>query len=116
MDKFAADMAVDFRPFGVAAVSLWMGAVLTERLQNIIAAADGGLAHIEAVAETPEFTGQVIAALYDDPDLLARSGRTLIGAEVARDYGIADRDGRQPPSFRDLMQVEPAHYQGRLNP
>ena len=36
LDKFAADMAVDFRPFGVAVVSIWMGAVLTERLQQII--------------------------------------------------------------------------------
>jgi NAD(P)-dependent dehydrogenase (short-subunit alcohol dehydrogenase family) len=114
MDKFAADMAVDFEPFGVAAVSIWMGAVLTERLQQIIAAADGSLAHIEAVAESPEFTGHVIAALYDDPDLLTRTGRTLIGAELARSYGITDLNGRQPPSFRDLMKVEPARYQGRL--
>jgi NAD(P)-dependent dehydrogenase (short-subunit alcohol dehydrogenase family) len=112
LDKFAADMAVDFRPFGVAAVSIWMGAVLTERLQQVI---DSGpeFAYLDDIAETPEFTGHVIAALAADPDVLAVSGRTLIGAEVAQQYGITDRDGRQPPSMRDLMSVEPVNYQGK---
>jgi NAD(P)-dependent dehydrogenase (short-subunit alcohol dehydrogenase family) len=112
LDKFAADMAVDFRPFGVAAVSIWMGAVLTERLQQII---DSGpeFAHLDDIAETPEFTGHVIAALAADPDVLAVSGRTLIGAEAARQYGITDRAGRQPPSVRQWMRVAPVSYQGR---
>ena len=112
LDKFAADMAVDFRPFGVAAVSIWMGAVLTERLQHVI---DSGpeFAYLDDIAETPEFTGHVIAALAADPDVLAVSGRTLIGAEVARQYGITDRGGRQPPSMRDLMSVEPVNDQGK---
>ena len=113
LDKFAADMAVDLEPFGVAAVSIWMGAVLTERLYEIISR-DPNLSYIEQIGESPEFTGHVIAALYDDPELLSLTGRTLIGAEVALQYGITDRDGRQPPSFRDLMQVEPARYRGRL--
>jgi NAD(P)-dependent dehydrogenase (short-subunit alcohol dehydrogenase family) len=112
LDKFAADMAVDFRPFGVAAVSIWMGAVLTERLQQVI---DSGpqFAYLDDIAETPEFTGHVIAALAADADVLTISGRTLIGAEVARQYGITDRGGRQPPSMRQLMHVEPANYQQR---
>jgi len=110
LDKFAADMAVDFRPFGVTAVSIWMGAVLTERLQQII---DSGpeFAYLAGIAETPEFTGHVIAALAADPDVLAVSGRTLIGAEVAEAYGICDTGGRRPPSVRDLMSVEPVNYQ-----
>ncbi len=37
MDKMAADMAVDFRDFGIASVSIWMGILLTERLKNIVA-------------------------------------------------------------------------------
>jgi NAD(P)-dependent dehydrogenase (short-subunit alcohol dehydrogenase family) len=113
LDKFAADMGVDFRPFGIAVVSIWMGAVLTERLQQIII--DGGpeLAYLTDIAESPEFTGHVIAALAADPDALAMSGRTLIGAELARHYGISDAGGRRPPSVRDLMSVEPVNYQGK---
>jgi NAD(P)-dependent dehydrogenase (short-subunit alcohol dehydrogenase family) len=113
MDKFAADMAVDFRPFGVSAVSIWMGVVLTERVQQIIESGPE-LAYLGDIAETPEFTGHVIAALASDPDILAVSGRALIGAEVARQYGISDSDGRHPPSVRDLMSVEPATYHGRI--
>jgi len=117
MDRLAADLAVDFRPFGVAAVSLWLGAVLTERLRQIIANGGPELAYLTDIAETPEFTGHVIAALAADPDVLTVSGRTLIGAEVARQYGITDAGGRQPPSVRDLMSVEPANYQqGRKAP
>ncbi len=112
LDKFAADMAVDFRPFGVAAVSIWMGAVLTERLRRIIDG-DPGLAYLAGIAETPEFTGHVIAALAADPDVLAVSGRTLIGAEVARQYGLSDAGGRRPPSVRDLMSVKPVNDQER---
>ena len=113
LDKFAADMAVDFRPFGVTAVSIWLGVVLTERVKQII---DSGpeLGYLDDIAETPEFTGHVIAALAADPDVLAVSGRTLIGAEAARQYGISDRDGRHPPSVRELMSVQPATYHGRI--
>jgi hypothetical protein len=106
-------MAVDLLPFGVAAVSIWMGAVLTERVQEIIASGPE-FAFLNEIGESPEFTGHVIAALADDPDMLTLTGRTLIGAELARTYGITDRGGRQPPSFRDLMHVEPANYQGRI--
>jgi NAD(P)-dependent dehydrogenase (short-subunit alcohol dehydrogenase family) len=36
-DKMAADMAYDFREYGIAAVSIWMGSLLTERVRKIIA-------------------------------------------------------------------------------
>jgi len=107
MDKFAADMAVDFRPHGVAVLSIWMGAVLTERLRNVIASDPAKLGHLESTAETPEFTGHVVWALYRDPALMETSGRTWIGAELAQKYGILDVGGRQPPSYRDTHHVEP---------
>jgi len=31
MDKFAADMAVDCKDYNVAVMSVWMGALLTDR-------------------------------------------------------------------------------------
>lgn len=106
-DKMAADMAVDFRDTGIAAVSIWMGSLLTDRVRNIIAASPQKLGHILEGAETPELTGHVIWALYQDPDILDLSGQTMIGAELAVRYGITDEDGRQPPSYRDLFDVHP---------
>jgi len=107
MDKFAADMAVDLKPFGVAALSVWMGALLTDRLRMVIASDPVKYAALEAAAETPEFTGHVIWALYSDPALMELSGQTVIGAEMAVKYGFTDTGGRQPRSCRDTHKVAP---------
>ena len=106
-DKMAADMAVDFKAFGIAAISIWMGSLLTQRVRNIIASNPEKFGHILDTAETPELTGHVIWALYNDPDLMDLSGQTLIGAELAVKYGIKDEGDRQPPSYRDLYGVHP---------
>ena len=104
-DKMAADMAYDFRDVGIAAVSIWMGSLLTDRVRGIIASNPAKFGHILDTAETPELTGHVIWALHADPDMMALSGQALIGAELAVKYGITDEDGRQPPSYRDLFDV-----------
>lgn len=106
-DKLAADMAVDLKDFGVAAVSIWMGAVLTDRLKAIIASDPEKYGALRETTETPEFTGHVIWALYKDPELMRFSGRTVIGAETALHYGLKDEGGRQPPSYRSRYGVGP---------
>jgi NAD(P)-dependent dehydrogenase (short-subunit alcohol dehydrogenase family) len=106
-DKMAADMAYDLREYGIAAVSIWMGSLLTERVRTIIASSPNKYGHILDSAETPELTGHVIWALYSDPSLMELSGQTQIGAELAVKYGIRDEDGRQPPSYRDMFDVHP---------
>jgi NAD(P)-dependent dehydrogenase (short-subunit alcohol dehydrogenase family) len=106
-DKMAADMAFDFREFGIAAISIWMGSLLTDRVRKIIAGNPEKFGHILKSAETPELTGHVIWALYNDADVMDVSGQTLIGAELAMKYGIADEGGRQPPSYRELFGVHP---------
>jgi NAD(P)-dependent dehydrogenase (short-subunit alcohol dehydrogenase family) len=105
-DKMAADMAVDFKDFNVAALSIWMGAVLTERLRMVMAA-DPKMAFLKDTSETPEFTGHVIWALYNDPKLMDMTGQTVIGAEMAVKYGIQDEGGRQPTSYRDTHKIAP---------
>lgn len=93
--------------YGIAAVSIWMGTLLTQRVRDIVAAAPDKLGHILDNAETPELTGHIIWNLYNDPNLMDVTGRTLIGAELATHYGITDEHGRQPPSCRDLHGVHP---------
>ncbi len=103
-DKMMQDMAVDLAPHGVATVSLWPGFILTDAVK----AMPPEMLPEELRAalpywETPEFTGLVIDALYDDPALPTLSGKALIGAELGQGYGIVDIDGKQPPSYRDSM-------------
>jgi len=103
VDKLAADMAVDFADTGVSTVSIWMGILLTEKFKAAFAGHPDALAKTAEHAETPEFTGYLIDALYRDPELSQLSGRTVIGAELATRYGITDEGGRVPPSHRDML-------------
>jgi NAD(P)-dependent dehydrogenase (short-subunit alcohol dehydrogenase family) len=103
VDKFAADMAVDFQGTGLAAVSIWMGPLLTERFARALAERPDQYEGFAAVAETPRFTGCLIAALAADPDLQSLNGQTLIGAELAARYGLQDEGGKQPPSYREML-------------
>lgn len=109
MDKMAFDMAVDFRnaEADVHAVSIWMGALATDRLLGMIKADPDKFGYLRDQIETPEFTGHVIWGLYKDPEISALNGETVIGAEMAVKYGITDEGGRQPPSYRDTHKVVP---------
>jgi NAD(P)-dependent dehydrogenase (short-subunit alcohol dehydrogenase family) len=103
VDKMAHDMAVDLRPHDVACVSIWMGLLRTERTLRVFEAEPDKYAALMEATESPELTGRVIAALAADPALMDKSGRVLVGAELARDYGIYDVDGRQPASHAPML-------------
>ncbi|HEX2794160.1 MAG TPA: SDR family NAD(P)-dependent oxidoreductase [Croceicoccus sp.] len=103
-DKLMADMAVDLAPYGVTAVSLWPGFILTDavramRPEDVPAEMRDSL----PLWETPEFTGLVINALFTDPDRMRLSGQALIGAELGLRYGVRDIDGKTPIDYRETM-------------
>ena len=111
VDKFAKDMAVDLRAHNVAAVSIWMGMLRTDRTRRAMDRAAEQYAGFWEIAETPEFTGHLLSAIYRDPKRAEKSGQVIIGAELALEYGIND-EGRQPPSHRPMLgaptQAHPA--------
>jgi NAD(P)-dependent dehydrogenase (short-subunit alcohol dehydrogenase family) len=103
VDRMARDMAVELEPHNIASLSLWQGLTFTERAQRNLRRSPEMTK--EAVTDpaggcSPEFPGRVIAALAADPNVMKRSGGTFITAEVARDYGITDVDGKVVPSLR----------------
>jgi NAD(P)-dependent dehydrogenase (short-subunit alcohol dehydrogenase family) len=103
VDRMARDMAVELEPHDVASLSLWQGLTFTERAERNLRRSPEMTKQTvtdPAVGCSPEFPGRVIAALAADPDVMTRSGGTFITAEVARDYGITDIDGRAIPSLR----------------
>ncbi|GAB3103764.1 SDR family NAD(P)-dependent oxidoreductase [Aestuariicella hydrocarbonica] len=102
-DKMAWDMAHDLRPFNVASVSLWMGMLKTERTDQVMQQEPEKYAGFHELAESPEFTGRVISALYRDPQLMDKSGQTFVGAELGQSLGVEDIDGKQPVSHRDML-------------
>jgi NAD(P)-dependent dehydrogenase (short-subunit alcohol dehydrogenase family) len=88
-DKMTSDMAHELKPHGVTVVSLYPGLVRTEL---VVAAKVFDLSN----SESPEFIGRVIAALAADPNVSSRTGKILVAAAVAEEYGISDIDGRRP--------------------
>jgi len=103
VDKMAADMAVDFAGTGVCVVSIWMGILLTDRLRRAFDGQPAAWAAFTEQAETPEFTGHLVDALFGDSEVRDLSGHTVIGAELAQRYGIIDENGRTPPSHRAML-------------
>jgi NAD(P)-dependent dehydrogenase (short-subunit alcohol dehydrogenase family) len=104
VDRMARDMAIELDSHNICSISLWQGLTLTElarRNLDNIPGLKGRSATRPEDACSPEFPGRVIAALAVDPAVMRHSGATLITAELAREYGVTDIDGRQIPSLRE---------------
>ncbi|WP_213767882.1 SDR family NAD(P)-dependent oxidoreductase [Caballeronia sp. dw_19] len=105
-DKMAADMAKELRPHNVAAVSIWMGGLDTERARAYLMTLPPE-SRPTAKRESPRFTGRVIAALYESDQRMRLSGHALIGAEIGAFLGVSDIDGSHPISYRYTMGGPP---------
>ena len=103
VDRMARDMAVELKPYRVASLSMWLGLTFTERAERNLQRSPAMTAQTVTnpqVGSSVEFPGRVIVALAGDPEVMRRSGGTWIAAELAREYGVTDVDGRTPPSLR----------------
>ena len=89
-DKLTADMAAELKPHGVTVVSLYPGLVRTEKVMEASKWLD------LSNSESPEFIGRAVAALAADPDVLRHTGKVLVAAAVAKEYGFTDIDGKTP--------------------
>src|SRR6266850_2313471 len=89
-DKLTADTAVELKPYGVAVVSIYPGLVRTEKVMESAKWLD------LTNSESPEFIGRAVAALAGDPDVLRYTGKVLVAAGLAMEYGFTDIDGKTP--------------------
>ena len=90
VDKMTADMAHEAEKYNIAVLSLYPGLVRTESVMRAAQYFD------MSNSESPQFTGRVIAALANDPQVMSRTGKVWVGAALAEEYGIQDIDGKQP--------------------
>ena len=90
--KRGINSSATWTALGPAAVQTSSFGLVTGRVSTIAkpAADPGKFGHVLDNAETPELTGHIMWELYNDPDLMELSGRTLAGAQLAAKYGIAD--------------------------
>ena len=89
-DKLTSDMAHELLKFNVAVVSLYPGLVRTEKVMEAAAYLD------LSNSESPQFIGRAVAALAADETAMQKSGKVLVAAALAHEYGFADVDGKRP--------------------
>jgi len=101
MNRLAFGMAEELRPHGVASLALSPGWMRTE---FVLAGHKTDEAHWQerpalARTESPRYLGRAIAALAGDAGVMQKSGGVHRVADLAREYGFTDIDGRQPEAF-----------------
>jgi len=89
-DHMAACMAHELCEHQVAVVSLYPGLVRTESVMANAQYFD------MSNSESPQFIGRAVAALAADPKIMEKTGKVLVAAQLALDYGFTDVDGKQP--------------------
>lgn len=94
LDRLTADMAHELEAKGVAAVSLYPGAVATE----FIIEASGGKR--PPGLQTPLFVGRSVAALAASGKAMERTGTVQWVEDLADEFGFVDEDGQQPPGYQ----------------
>lgn len=116
-DRMSTDMAHELKKNNVACMSLWPGTVMTENIQEIInseqrieTAQTKRFARIFTDAEHPTYSGKAVAFLAADSNIMKKSGRILIVAELAREYGFKDVAGNQPLSIRQVKKIAQVEY------
>lgn len=95
LDRLTADMAIELRPKGVAAVVLYPGLVATEFITDASAQTGMDL----STAQTPLFVGRAAAALLGADDLMERSGTIQWVEDLAVEFDLTDENGARPPGY-----------------
>jgi dehydrogenase/reductase SDR family protein 1 len=85
VEKLAADMAEELRPYGVASVALWPGFTRTE---DVLAQPDVYPDLSSTVSQL--YPGRAVAALAADQDVIAKTGQTLKASDLGAEYGFRD--------------------------
>ncbi len=112
-DRLAADMAKELKEYNITSISLYPGIVGTEQFTLFAQEQTGNNSTTSSVFadgynwETPLLTGRVIAALAKEPNLIKRTGKVHIVAEMAKKYGLVDETGNLPASLRSLRFLLP---------
>ena len=98
----ALNMAPELHPHGVAAVAITPGFLRSESMLERLGVTEGNWRDAGQKdpnfleSESPLFVGRAVAALAQDPNVLARSGQLCSSWELSREFTFTDYDGRRP--------------------
>src|SRR5436309_12305654 len=98
----ALNMATELKPHGVAAIAITPGFLRSESMLQHLGVTeanwrDAGKKDPNFLeSESPLFVGRAVAALAQDPNVLARTGQLVSSWGLSREYRFTDYDGRRP--------------------
>jgi len=95
LDRLTADMAIELKPKGVAAVVLYPGSVATEFIQDAAKYREMDLSK----SQTPLLVGRAAVRLLMAKDLMARSGTIQWVEDLVDEFDLVDEHGRKPPPY-----------------
>jgi len=102
-DRMAADCGFELKKSGVSMVSLWPGPVKTEFItEHMTSNTDNQMAKVFEKGETIEYAGKAVVHLAADKNIMARSGKIIMTADIGREFGFVDITGEAPIDFRQV--------------
>ena len=95
LDRLTADMAIELKDKGIAAISLYPGTVATEFI--LAHATKNGIDLSKS--QTPLGVGRTIPALATASDLMQRSGSIQWVEDLSQEFDIRDENGNLAPIY-----------------
>ncbi|WP_409181295.1 SDR family oxidoreductase [Amycolatopsis sp. VS8301801F10] len=107
VNRLAFSQGHELAAYGGAAVAVTPGWLRSEMMldaygvteENWRSALAAGAPAGFAESESPRYVGRGVAAMAADPGRERWNQRSVSSAELAREYGVTDVDGRQPDSW-----------------
>lgn len=90
VDKMTMDMSEELKKYKITCISLYPGWI------------DDRKKTPNPKKESSQFVGRAITSLASDKNILKKTGRILVAAELAKVYGFKDIDGTQPEPYDQL--------------
>jgi NAD(P)-dependent dehydrogenase (short-subunit alcohol dehydrogenase family) len=107
LNRLVIGMGQELRQSKVAVVGLNPGFMRTERvLMHMTTEAVKKQFRFD-LSESVEYVGRAAAALAADPQVIGKTGQLLWAAELAKEYGFTDVDGRVIPLFDPNAPPQP---------
>ncbi len=99
INRLMYGISAEARSHKVAVITLMPGFMRTERVEQYLDTEKLRQTMRYDLAESTEYVGRAVAALAGDSKVLSKTGRIHFVADLAKEYGFTDTDGRQVPRF-----------------
>jgi NAD(P)-dependent dehydrogenase (short-subunit alcohol dehydrogenase family) len=99
INRLMYGISAEAKSHKVAVITLMPGFMRTERVEQYLNTEKLRKMMRYDLAESTEYLGRAVTALAGDAKVLKKTGRIHFVADLAKEYGFTDVDGRQVPRF-----------------